>query len=133
MYEDERRQRSSSPTSVEHFGRDLLSDGVRKTRLFTLSPRKNVSWSTPLVTEVRTRPRTLPQDVPDLFYSSAETDAFRRESRREEDTERSVGPIVGRVVVAHKGAVKEYSSLSPTDDCFDHPDFWNGAITWFKK
>jgi len=35
--------------------------------------RQGVTWSTHLVTEVKTRPRTLPEDVRDLFYTYEET------------------------------------------------------------
>ena len=35
--------------------------------------RRSVSFASPLVTEVRTRPRTLPEDLRTLFYSYDET------------------------------------------------------------
>jgi len=45
--------------------------------------RQGVTWSTHLVTEVKTRPRTLPEDVRDLFYTYEETQRFRQEYRQE--------------------------------------------------
>lgn len=44
---------------------------------------RRVSWSNPLVVEVRTRARTKPMDVRQLFYSYEETQRFRHEYRME--------------------------------------------------
>eukprot|EP00979_Chaetoceros_neogracilis_P011322 scaffold2753_cov238-Chaetoceros_neogracile.AAC.11 len=44
---------------------------------------KRVTWSNPLVMEVRTRERTKPEDVKLLFYSYEETQRFRQEYRIE--------------------------------------------------
>jgi len=45
--------------------------------------RATVTFASVLVTEVRTRPRTRPEDVSALFYSCAETQRFRQEYRHE--------------------------------------------------
>jgi len=45
--------------------------------------RVTVTFASVLVTEVRTRPRTRPEDVSALFYSCAETQRFRQEYRKE--------------------------------------------------
>lgn len=55
------------------------SSGARSRSL----PRAQVSFAPVLVTEVRTRPRTKPQDVSVLFYSCEETQRFRQEYRLE--------------------------------------------------
>lgn len=47
------------------------------------SSRTLVSFSSPLVTESRVRPRTDPDDVRALFYSRADERGFREEARRE--------------------------------------------------
>jgi len=47
------------------------------------SERATVTFASVLVTEVRTRPRTRPEDVSALFYSCEETQRFRREYRDE--------------------------------------------------
>jgi hypothetical protein len=44
---------------------------------------RRVTFADPLVTEVRTRPRTPREDVPGLFYSCDETARFRQEYRLE--------------------------------------------------
>lgn len=59
--------------------------------------RATVTFAELLVTEVRTRPRTRPEDVAALFYSCEETQRFRQEYRHErrvvhdEDTSSSSG------------------------------------------
>jgi len=45
--------------------------------------RATVTFAAVLVTEVRTRPRTRPEDVSALFYSCEETQRFRQEYRHE--------------------------------------------------
>jgi len=45
--------------------------------------RPTVTFASVLVTEVRTRPRTRPEDVSALFYSCEETQRFRQEYRHE--------------------------------------------------
>lgn len=55
------------------------SSGVRSRSLSGV----HVSFASVLVTEVRTRPRTKPQDVSALFYSCEETQRFRQEYRLE--------------------------------------------------
>jgi len=55
------------------------SSGARS-RTFT---RPTVSFAELLVSEVRTRPRTRPEDVAALFYSCEETQRFRQEYRHE--------------------------------------------------
>jgi len=49
----------------------------------TSTADKTVSWSTPLVVEVRTRERTRPEDLSLLFYTCQETQRFRQEYRLE--------------------------------------------------
>lgn len=45
--------------------------------------RATVTFASVLVTEVRTRPRTRPEDVSALFYSCEETQRFRQQYRHE--------------------------------------------------
>lgn len=45
--------------------------------------RATVTFASTLVTEVRTRPRTRPEDVSALFYSCEETQRFRQQYRQE--------------------------------------------------
>ncbi|GFH51375.1 hypothetical protein CTEN210_07851 [Chaetoceros tenuissimus] len=47
------------------------------------SGERRVSWSDSLVTDIRTRERTRPEDVSLLFYSYEETQRFRQEYRLE--------------------------------------------------
>jgi len=47
------------------------------------SARATVTFASVLVTEIRTRPRTRPEDVAALFYSCEETQRFRQEYRHE--------------------------------------------------
>lgn len=47
--------------------------------------RATVTFASVLVTEVRTRPKTRPEDVSTLFYSCEETQRFRQEYRHERD------------------------------------------------
>lgn len=51
---------------------------------------RRVNFSDQLVTDVWTRERTLPEDVPNLFYSSQETQEFRRQYHAEIDRERDL-------------------------------------------
>eukprot|EP00559_Dactyliosolen_fragilissimus_P006786 CAMPEP_0184871482 /NCGR_PEP_ID=MMETSP0580-20130426/40745_1 /TAXON_ID=1118495 /ORGANISM="Dactyliosolen fragilissimus" /LENGTH=238 /DNA_ID=CAMNT_0027374147 /DNA_START=408 /DNA_END=1121 /DNA_ORIENTATION=- len=44
---------------------------------------RRVTFASPLITEVRTRPRTLPEEVHNLFYSYEETQRFRQQYRDE--------------------------------------------------
>jgi hypothetical protein len=53
---------------------DSLSDAT---------PERKVTFGTQLVTEVWTRKKTLPEDVPSLYYSELETKTFRQEYRLE--------------------------------------------------
>lgn len=59
------------------------SDSSGRSSSLSRSGCKGVSFSSTLVTEVWTRPRTLPEDVPGLFYSCEETLRFRQEYRQE--------------------------------------------------
>mmetsp|Transcript_5394 Transcript_5394/g.7158 ORF Transcript_5394/g.7158 Transcript_5394/m.7158 type:complete len:212 (-) Transcript_5394:208-843(-) len=90
-----------------------------------LSARR-VSWRSCIVSDVRFRPRTPPQDCGDLFYTSEETDEFRRQYRREreiqaererESASRRVSSPetrrrrhISRVVVLHNDAKETYFS-----------------------
>lgn len=49
----------------------------------TSDPPRSVTFCEPLVTEVRTRPRTDPEDIRTLFYSYEETQRFRQDYREE--------------------------------------------------
>ena len=87
-------QRSTSPLSVVDINEELnLSSGSCSSfvdklecpaspsvciKSRTKKPARRVHWNRCLITEVATRPRTLPEDVPRLFYSSAEMSMFRR-------------------------------------------------------
>uniref|UniRef100_A0A7S2GZ65 Uncharacterized protein n=1 Tax=Helicotheca tamesis TaxID=374047 RepID=A0A7S2GZ65_9STRA len=66
---------------------DYLDDDVSCSTVSTTFSgdrrESRVSWCEPLVTEVRTRPRTLPEEVHDMFYSYEETQRFRQEYRQE--------------------------------------------------
>jgi len=53
------------------------------------SSRRSVSFLEPLVSEVRYRPRTPPEDCSSLFYSSEETKQFRRDYHMERSLEES--------------------------------------------
>jgi hypothetical protein len=50
---------------------------------FVSAARLKVTFAAPLVTEVRTRPRTPPEEVTSLFYSYEETQRFRQDYRLE--------------------------------------------------
>lgn len=51
---------------------------------------RRVNFSAQLVTDVWTRERTLPEDIPNLFYSRQETQEFRRQYHAEMDREREL-------------------------------------------
>ena len=55
----------------------LCDDTVSTTSLSTTDDSRVVSFATDLVTDVWTRERTHPNDVPSLFYSSQETQTVR--------------------------------------------------------
>eukprot|EP00565_Helicotheca_tamesis_P001442 CAMPEP_0185733502 /NCGR_PEP_ID=MMETSP1171-20130828/19706_1 /TAXON_ID=374046 /ORGANISM="Helicotheca tamensis, Strain CCMP826" /LENGTH=220 /DNA_ID=CAMNT_0028403257 /DNA_START=44 /DNA_END=706 /DNA_ORIENTATION=+ len=88
------------------------------------SGRRRVSWCSHAVSEVRTRPRTPPQEARNLFYSSEETEEFRRQYRRERELEAerkretasqsSPEPPrrrhISRVVVLHNDSEETYFS-----------------------
>jgi len=83
-----------------------------------------VSFASQLVTEVRSRPRTLIEDLPSLYYTSDETKIFRQEYREERkllspvesDEGRSCGGQIGsnirhrisRVVVLHQDNLETF-------------------------
>lgn len=60
--------------------RSTNDDSLRDVRT---SGSRRVSFAEPLVTDVRTRPHTHPDDVGALFYSYEETQRFRQEYRME--------------------------------------------------
>mmetsp|Transcript_13803 Transcript_13803/g.17364 ORF Transcript_13803/g.17364 Transcript_13803/m.17364 type:complete len:225 (-) Transcript_13803:42-716(-) len=67
QYEDvisNREFRSLSPTCASEF---------------CTEPRVKVRFANPIVSEVRTRPRTPISEISTLFYSSSETDQFRKD------------------------------------------------------
>jgi len=73
------RQVSPARGSLSFLSSDLFRrryGGVRR-------PDKVVTFSEPLVSETRTRPRTLGQDIPLLFYGRADEARFRKKFRRE--------------------------------------------------
>mmetsp|Transcript_22005 Transcript_22005/g.48775 ORF Transcript_22005/g.48775 Transcript_22005/m.48775 type:complete len:246 (-) Transcript_22005:719-1456(-) len=55
---------------------------------------RKVSFARQVVSEVRTRPRTPPEDISNLYYSGAETQTFRQEYRLEKKllSELSIDP-----------------------------------------
>lgn len=59
------------------------SSSVSSYSFSSASADRKVTWSNPLVTEVRTRERTKQEDVRSLFYSYEETQRFRQEYRLE--------------------------------------------------
>jgi len=58
------------------------------------TPERRVTFGTQLVTDVWTRERTLPEDVPSLYYNALETQTFRQEYRLEKKllSELSIDP-----------------------------------------
>ena len=51
--------------------------------LSPIAEEPRVCWADTLVESVHTRPRTLPEEVPDLFYSRADVKRFEREAEME--------------------------------------------------
>lgn len=122
---------------------------------------RRVSFAAPLVTEVKTRPRTEEVDKPLLFYSEKETTRFRQQYRQERkslseeegyddvhnvklsSTDENCGRRrISRVVVDHNDSLETFydsgslsasssSSSSANDVFFDNDNFWNGSLTWF--
>lgn len=125
------------------------SSGVRSRSL----PRAHVSFAPVLVTEVRTRPRTKPQDVSVLFYSCEETQRFRQEYRLErmeatdkpeetstdnvtlidtmtsniDETTSSIGHRISRVVVMHEDKLETF--VDKELDCGMPHTLTNGEVT----
>jgi len=60
---------------------------------YSVEDDRKVSFSTELVTDVWTRERTLPEDVPKLFYSSLETQEFRRQYHADMERERELAAL----------------------------------------
>merc|ERR1719378_1360705 len=60
---------------------------------YSVEDDRKVSFSTELVTDVWTRERTLPEDVPKLFYSSSETQEFRRQYHADMERERELAAL----------------------------------------
>lgn len=69
---------SKAPRSVSPGGTPSAS-AVESRKL----SRRGVTWAPVLVASMRTRPRTLPGDVPLLYYSRADERRFRREADEE--------------------------------------------------
>ncbi|KAL7433966.1 hypothetical protein ACHAXM_003896 [Skeletonema potamos] len=121
---------------------------------------RRVSFAAPLVTDVRTRPRTKDCDKSNLFYSSQETDRFRQMYREERSSLSSDEVLnvnlssadaeqpfarrrISKVVVAHNEnletfydfhesfASHEKGGTSFDDVFFDNDSFWSGSITWY--
>jgi len=121
---------------------------------------RRVSFAAPLVTDVRTRPRTKDCDKSNLFYSSQETDRFRQLYREERSSLSSDDVLnvnlssaneeqpfarrrISKVVVAHNENLETFydfheSYASPEkggasfdDVFFDNDSFWSGSITWY--
>jgi hypothetical protein len=123
----------------------------------SLDDEKRVSFAETLVSDVWERPRTPPEDVSKLFFSSEETSRFRQEYRLERkllaelDVDPETHPVdeeelsalfansstdrhrISRVVVLHNDKLETF--LNPQqpkgDDFFDSDSFWSGSITWF--
>lgn len=68
----------------EHSDDDSLSSTTTDESLASsCTSTKSVSFADELVSEVRTRPRTPTEDLPELFYTTEETQRFRIEYRLE--------------------------------------------------
>lgn len=67
---------SSCPVSVDQSNGSASSNTCGRSK--SKKATRCVHFDNRLVTQVRTRPRTLPQDVHRLFYSSAEMNMFRK-------------------------------------------------------
>mmetsp|Transcript_1500 Transcript_1500/g.1915 ORF Transcript_1500/g.1915 Transcript_1500/m.1915 type:complete len:208 (+) Transcript_1500:38-661(+) len=122
---------------------------------------KKLRFADPLVTEVRTRPRTPREDISGLFYSSEQISQFREdyyesiESDRETyESEECQGynpedstligtscsmrqlqcskRLVSKVSIDYQGKHMHLMEKQADDDhLFDNPAFWNGSITWW--
>jgi hypothetical protein len=124
------------------------------------SAERRVSFATPLVTSVKTRPRTKACDKRLLFYTQAETDRFRQVYREERQSlsldvdqsdpfkeppssEGSSRRRISRVVVEHEDNLETFFDMddpssysikggaSENDVFFDNDSFWSGSITWY--
>jgi len=125
-----------------------------------LEPSRSVSFAEPLVTEVRTRPRTLREEVSGLFYSVEETQRFRQEYRLERKllAELDVDPAlqaaneeqlsglfetnepasgrhsISRVVVLHNDKIETFCSPQPcqvdSDTQLNSDDFFDNDSFW---
>merc|ERR1712224_627218 len=113
------------------------------------NPTKGVSFAPQLVTDVWTRERTAPEDIPNLFYSGWETQEFRREYHFEKRLlrELSIDPetfpvggheelsnlvaetnskrnyhenySISRVVISHNNKLESFSTGGCADDSRD--------------
>lgn len=121
---------------------------------------RRVTFAEPLVTDVRTRPRTKREEVPNLFYSCGETARFRQEYRLERkllaelDVDPATHPIddedlsllldsqacnrhrISRVVVMHNDKLETFfnpdtlSLKSITAKCDAGDDFFDNDSFW---
>lgn len=136
--------------SLSSFGSDFSSGGRINDR--------RVSFAAPLVTEVKTRPRTQECDKRMLFYTQSETDRFRQVYREERQAATSPNSLdkeppssedsgrrrISRVVVEHNDSLETFydsndlaslsvqkEGASMDDVFFDNDSFWSGSITWY--
>lgn len=84
----------------------------------TSASRGSVTFATQLVTDVRTRPRTRPQDVKGLFYSCEETQRFRQEYRLERERYSSEDSSHKRAIGESK-VLNQEESKDKSDCCTD--------------
>uniref|UniRef100_A0A7S4J2C3 Uncharacterized protein n=1 Tax=Odontella aurita TaxID=265563 RepID=A0A7S4J2C3_9STRA len=80
-----KRRRQSPPSYLARPAAGGLTRGLtlRAALLPARARRTLVTFSSPLISDVRTRPRTSPEDVRGLFYSRVDERRFREEARRE--------------------------------------------------
>ncbi|KAL7524944.1 hypothetical protein ACHAWF_001143 [Thalassiosira exigua] len=147
--------------------RPLDSDEISLSTCESLSscsariPRRRVSFAAPLVTAVKTRPRTKDSDKELLFYTRLETDrdspSFRQVYREEKQSlplnvedpgisDPSPSDFrrrISRVVVEHNDSHETFYDFNGSstslhergggmnDIFFDSDSFWSGSITWY--
>jgi len=79
-----------------------------------------VSFAYPLVTEVKTRPRTRAEDVSSLFYSCEETQRFRRAYREERKTQHDEDEETISDIHNQETSVDNETCNPPTSPVKDH-------------
>ena len=145
-----------APRSVSPGGTPASSAGAASRQ----AEERRVRWAEALVASLHTRPRTLRQDVPALFYSRADEKRFRREAETEpapevppaEDLEPLWSPqrgerkdyAISKAVVVFGDSTRTYGA-ERGGGCaaeaaleverafsfsFDDAAFWNGCLTW---